>query len=208
MDIIETVNQFSELFVDQPGIDYIQAAASNNTRFAYHSDIKHFLEEGGVLPSDPQNVVAYLKRAALALNPRTLKRRLTAIRQWYKLKGEADPTDNPLVVKTMKGISRLHSMPAKQAAALKLEDLDKIISSLNEQSSLASTRNKAMLLVGFFGALHRSELIALTWEDIRFKSDGVMIRIPRSKTDQSGEGAHCAIRFGNEHRCPVRALIE
>jgi integrase len=36
----------------------------------------------------------------------------------------------------------------------------------------------------------------------------MIVRLPRSKTDQLGEGADCVIPFGNEKRCPVRALID
>ena len=45
-----------------------------------------------------------------------------------------------------------------------------------------------MLLVGFFGALRRSELVALTWEDIEFISGGFVINLLKSKTDQMAKG--------------------
>jgi len=62
--------------------------------------------------------------------------------------------------------------------------------------------------VGFFGAFRRSELVALCWEQVHFVSDGMVITLQRSKTDQVGEGAQCIIPFGNDTRCPVRALID
>src|SRR3990167_140463 len=67
-------------------------------------------------------------------------------------------------------------------------------------------RNCALIQLGFFGAFRRSELIAIKWEDITFSKEGIEIIIPRSKTDQSGEGQVCAIPNGNDLVCAVRAL--
>ena len=188
---------------------YIQAATSDHTRQAYQSDIRDFLKkQGGVLPASPESIAAYLRQSASHLNPRTLKRRLTALRQWHTLKGEDDPTASSVVKKTLRGIARLHGRPKQQAAALRLQDLDQIVSYLKTQSGLAAIRNRALLLIGFFGAFRRSELVALHWEDVRFVSDGLIIHVPRSKTDQTGEGAQCVIPFGNAGRCPIRALID
>lgn len=36
----------------------------------------------------------------------------------------------------------------------------------------------------------------------------MVILLPRSKTDQIGEGQQCVIPFGNEVRCPVRSLLD
>ncbi len=187
---------------------YIHAATSDNTRRAYQSDIEHFLKEGGKLPTSPEVLEAYLRKCAEHFNPRTLKRRLTALRQWHRLKGHPDPTAAPLVNKTLSGIARLHGQPKQQAAALRLKDLDQIIEHLNKKPTPLSIRNKALLLVGYFGAFRRSELVALKWEQVKFESDGMIVLVPRSKTDQSGEGSHCVIPFGDDKRCPVRALID
>lgn len=60
--------------------------------------------------------------------------------------------------------------------------------------------------IGFFGAFRRSELVALRWEGIQFVKEGIEILIPKSKTDQGGEGLVCAIPYGNKQLCPVAAL--
>lgn len=53
----------------------------------------------------------------------------------------------------------------------------------------------------------------LAWEHFRgiftephFVPEGMEILIPRSKTDQSGEGQICAIPYGDDNLCPVAAL--
>ncbi len=194
--------------IEQEESKYIHAATSDNTRRAYQLDIAHFLKEGGELPASAQRIEDYLKKCAPVYNPRTLVRRVTALRQWHKLKQLDDPTQSPRVKKTLRGILRLHGKPRKQAPALKLSELDQMMHYIKEHPSLIHTRNKALLLVGFFGAFRRSELVALTWEQVQFVSDGMLITLWRSKTDQTGEGQRCIIPFGDELRCPVRALID
>lgn len=187
---------------------YIHAATSDNTRRAYRADIEHFLASGFSLPATAEMIESYLRKSARDNNPRTLTRRMTAIRQWHKLKGEGDPTDNPLVQKTLRGIKRLHGAPKKQAQALRLEDLDKISANLSANDSLICSRNRALILVGFFGALRRSEIVSLRWEDISFERDGMVLHLAHTKTDQVGDGQTCVIPFGPGGRCPVQALID
>lgn len=64
--------------------------------------------------------------------------------------------------------------------------------SAQQAMSLLRQRDHAALLVGFFGALRRSELCALTIADINFTKhsgkDVAYVNITRSKTDQEGHG--------------------
>lgn len=66
--------------------------------------------------------------------------------------------------------------------------------------------DRALLLIGFVGAFRRSELAALTVEDIEIVDDGLRVLLRRSKTDPEGAGRHVGIPFGsNPETCPVRA---
>ena len=204
-NLVEAFENESRALVDD---GYIKAATSHNTRMAYQSDINHFQKFGVELPSHPNSIEQYLKECAPKYNPRTLKRRIIALRQWHVLKGLEDPTKAPNVVKIMQGIARLHGVPKKQAAALRLKDLDQMMVHLNQLPSILNIRNRALLLVGFFGAFRRSELVSLEWDQVSFATDGIVIKLSRSKTDQTGQGADCVIPYGNDLRCPVRALID
>ncbi len=128
---------------------YIEHATSDNTRRAYQSDIEHFASAGFELPTNPESLASYLNMYADKLNPRTLIRKLTAIRKWHELKGEGDPAKNALVQKIMKGIARLHGSPKKQALALRMEDLDKISEYLKTQDLLESCQSRALILLWF-----------------------------------------------------------
>ena len=70
----------------------------------------------------------------------------------------------------------------------------------------AGCRDGPLLLLGFAGALGRSELVGLDVTDITEGADGLTVRLRRSKTDQEGAGRTIGIPFGsNPVTCPVRA---
>ncbi len=62
---------------------YYHAATSDNTRKAYQADIRHFERSSGSLPAKTDDILRYLHTFAAQLNPRTLSRRLTAIKHWH-----------------------------------------------------------------------------------------------------------------------------
>ncbi len=211
MDLVSIDGQLPVLLNDENAAgltkqDYIHAATSNNTRKAYQSDVRHFINWGGLLPASPDVIVNYLHQHASLLNPRTLHRRLTAIKQWHLTQGFIDPTSHPYIRKTISGIKNVHGKPKDKSPAMTLDDLKKITSVLSNSVRLIDIRNNALLQLGFFGAFRRSELIAIKWEDVSFSKEGIEIIIPRSKTDQSGEGEIVAIPNGNDVICAVRAL--
>ena len=68
-------------------------------------------------------------------------------------------------------------------------------------------RDRAVCLLGFAGALRRSELVNVDGEDLQFVTEGVIVRLRRSKTDQDGVGREIGIPHGaHASTCPVRAL--
>jgi site-specific recombinase XerD len=186
---------------------YVHAATSANTRKAYQADIRHFLQSLRVLPATAESILDYLHDYATTLNPRTLTRRLTALKQWHILQGHSDPTSHPLVHKTLSGIRNVHGKPKDKAPAITLESLTQMITHLKKSTRLIDCRNNALLQLGFFGAFRRSEVVTLIWDNIHFVPEGIEILLPRSKTDQAGEGQTCAIPYGDNTLCPVTALL-
>jgi integrase len=185
---------------------YQIAATSDNTRRAYQADIRHFEIWGGQLPATTDAILRYLHAFAETLNPRTLSRRITALKQWHRYQHFADPTEAPIVSKTLIGIARIHGKPKDKAPPLLPEQLICIAQHLATQSTLAAYRDNALLQVGFLGAFRRSELVAIRVEDIIWQPEGVEILIPKSKTDQLNTGQFCAIPNGNEQLCAVHTL--
>ncbi|BAW79644.1 integrase family protein [Candidatus Nitrosoglobus terrae] len=185
---------------------YLEAATAENTRRAYQSAIRHFEQWGGYLPASANMVQAYLLAHAQTLNPRTLSLRLTALRHWHQLQGFPDPTASPQIRKTLQGIIRVHGRPKRQAKVFQLEHLEMMINQLSESSTLKDLRDKALLLIGFFGAFRRNELVAIKVEEIHWEPEGMVIVLPRSKTDPNGEGKFKALPVGEGVLCPITAL--
>jgi site-specific recombinase XerD len=72
-------------------------------------------------------------------------------------------------------------------------------------SSLIGLRNRALLLLGFAGALRRSELVGLNVSDLMETKGGLRLSIRVSKTDQERLGQVIAIAPGKV-ACPIKAL--
>lgn len=77
----------------------------------------------------------------------------------------------------------------------------------NRPEGLGAIRDRALLLLGYFGAFRRSELVALNVEDLTYTAGGLVVRIARSKTDQLGAGATKPIAANRDRRIdPVAAV--
>lgn len=186
---------------------YLHAATSDNTRKAYRSAIRQFEKWGGRLPTDQQTVIRYLLAKAEILNTRTLDLHLTAIAQWHRFQGLRNPIDEPMVSKAMEGIRRSHGKPKRKAKALRLEHIAQMVGHLRRLPECKKrSRDLAIILTGFFGAFRRSELVSLQMKDLAWEPEGLIIRLPRSKTDQESVGLTRALPFGSEDVCPGTAI--
>jgi integrase len=189
---------------------YAGRALSDNTRRVYASDWRAFTawcEAGGVpsLPASPLVVAGHLASRAQSLGRSGLRRRLAAIAHVHRRAGHLWEPGHPAIKATMRGILASHGKPSRPAAALTSVEVKRLLASCG--TDLAGLRDKAVFLVGFAGALRRSELVAIDREHLRFTNEGMTIRIPRSKRDQEGEGADLGIPRGlNPLSCPVRAV--
>ena len=183
---------------------YVRDSLAANTRRAYLSDLRHFEGWGGSLPASPATIAAYLAAHADSLSVATLVRRLASISKAHRAQGLSNPTRSELVRTTLRGIKRTRRCAQRQAKPLLQEDLLLVLDAIGDR--LKDIRDCALLLIGFAGALRRSELVALDVADIATVRRGIVLHLPRSKTDQDGQGHKIAIPFGRSRWCPVAAL--
>lgn len=187
--------------------NYLRAATSDNTRKAYRSSIRQFEKWGGRLPTDQGTLIRYLLGKAETLNPRTLDLHLTAISQWHRYQGLRNPADEPLIRKTMEGIRRSHGQAKRKAKGLRLEHVAQIVEHLTGLAeSKKRARDLAIVLTGFFGAFRRSELVAIQIQDLVWEPEGLIIRLPRSKTDQEASGLIRALPYSVGNVCAGAAI--
>ena len=188
--------------------EYAEASLSDATRRRYASAWRGFVEwclehDANPLPAEPELVAAYF--AAAEMRPQTLGVVSAAIRLAHTSQGHDDPTKSEAVRLTLRGIRRTHGVATHGRRALRLAELQRILSECGD--GFAGQRDAALLLVGFVGGMRRAELAAMDWSHLREEPEGLVITIPRSKTDQEGEGRTVALPYGRSLlTCPVRTL--
>jgi site-specific recombinase XerD len=174
--------------------------------------------------SDPAVVADYLAAFADTLRPSTLNRRVAAIGKLHKLnvaltgKGTA-PTSDPVVRLALASARRRYAdqvaasraagadvLPVKRAAALMSEAVTAMLNA--DVPDPRGARDRALLALGWWGTLRRSELVALDVADVREVAQGLVLTIRRSKTDQTGMGREVPVDRNptDPERCPVVAL--
>jgi integrase len=189
---------------------YQDAADAPATLRAYATDLanyKAWCDRHGfvAMPAAPEVVGAYLAAAGEGYAMPTLRRRVAAIARACGVAGHPLDTKHPAVRETLRGIGRKHGARSRRAAALTTVDVRKLCQACG--GDLAGARDRAMFLVGFAGALRRSELVALDVEHVAWTRNGIKLLIERSKTDAEGEGAEIGIPRGQAgETCPVEAL--
>lgn len=162
------------------------------------------------LPAKPQTVADWLTRLnKLGQSPATLGRRLATLAAVHQLFGLASPSAEPLVALTLKAIRRQRGTAQRQAAALCLGEALSAKAAKPRSNSLPTSftlrtllaacgrdaqglRDAALMSLGYDCGLRVSELVAVEVDHIETDTDdgSGLLFIPRSKTDQSGEGAH------------------
>lgn len=182
---------------------YVEASLSENTRRAYSNDLQHFLNWGGRIPSSPERVASYLAEHADKLSYGTLNRRVVAINRAHRAKKLSSPTQSDMVKATLHGIRRTKGRAQRRVRPTLLPQIQAMV---KEARGMKGLRDKALLLIGFSGAFRRSELVSIQVEDVQFVTEGIVIHIRRSKTDQAGQGRDIAIPTMRGRCCPVKSL--
>ncbi|HEY1656231.1 MAG TPA: tyrosine-type recombinase/integrase [Candidatus Tumulicola sp.] len=192
---------------------FAEAAQSPNTRKAYASDLRDFrsfcrTREVSWLPATPQTVALYVTDLAGCSKIATIRRRLVAIIQAHRERELDSPTSHEAVRRIVRGIARTNGTAQTKKAAVGVEQLRRMLLCTRGDDAKAR-RDRAMLLLGFAGALRRSELAELDVTDLSWMRAGLKIAIRRSKTDQTGEGAEIPVPFvADRALCAARAVRE
>ncbi len=185
-----------------------------NTIDAYESDWNDFVDwcsynHVDFFPATPETIVNYINDLADYAKSNTISRRISAISENYNVSGTTNPCSSPLVKNALRGIRRMKGTYQQGKTPLLLEDLKDIFKAMDQSDmeEIRKLRDRAVLLVGFMGAFRRSELSAITMDDITFSPKGVEIFVPSSKADQEGQGATVAIPYVKDPAfCAVQAL--
>jgi len=197
----------------------IKASVSDNTVRAYKSDIDDFntwCQHYGYnpMPATPAVVAAYISELVdppddrKALKPATIDRRLAAIGRDHTTKRHKNPCSDEIVRTARIGLRKRNNVVQTRKTALSIDDLRAIIR-LMDPDKPSHIRDKAILLLGFTTAMRRSELAALTVDELESHAKGLLVLKRRSKTDQEAEGKHIEVGYGKyPETCAVLATRE
>ena len=192
-------------------LDNLKLSKAKNTVRAYKSDFNDFAlfcSKHGMqsMPTEPKIISLYLTYLSKHSRFSTLKRRLASINVMHKYKGHYLDTKHPIIVENLMGIKRQIGVHQKAKKPILFNDLKQIVKAINnsELNDFKKLRDKTLILIGFSGGFRRSELVAITKDDVEFVKEGVKIFVKKSKSDQSGEGMTKAIPFFKHiEYCPV-----
>lgn len=198
-------------------LEFERAGTPANTKRAYEGDWKRFEAWCGqwghrALPASPQVVILYVtyladpERPGGSQKPATIERAMAALSHYHKVRGYVPPRQSVHVQTHIRKVKNALKMAPEQAPPLLVRHLEKIIARMPATDPVA-TRDKALLLVGWAGALRRSEIAALDRQHAVFTPEGIQLTISSSKTDQEGHGELIPIEPAqNPDLCPVSAL--
>ncbi|MCC6598011.1 MAG: integrase [Alphaproteobacteria bacterium] len=180
---------------------YAKQSLSENSRRALAGDLQQFADWGGSIPTTPKMIARYISDHAEIHSIATIKRRLASISKAHNMAGHNNPVPCELVKMVLRGVQRQHGKPQRQATPILKEDLTVMLSYAPD--NLKGDRDRALLMLGFCAALRRSELVSVRVKDLEFNAQGLVLTIPRSKTDASGAGEKIGVPFGRGKTCPV-----
>ena len=198
---------------------YLRAATRDNTERSYQAAVRHFeVDWGGLLPASSDTIARYLADNAEALSINTLQQRLAALANWHQAHGFPDPTKAQVVRKVLKGIRTLHPAQEKQARPLQLEQIGQLVHWLDGAIAAAQvvqrhaevlrcTRDRALLLLGFWRGFRGDELVRLQVQYVdAVAGKGMSCFLPQSKGDREARGKTFKAPALQEF-CPVNAYL-
>jgi integrase len=193
-------------------IGYAENSHSEAARVAYASDWQAWCtfcadRNACPLPRHSGVVAAFLSAQADAGRKASSIGRTAAATAYYHRQSGIDPSPTATagVRAVMKGIRRTIGIAPTKKHAATADIIMKMLAQCGDD--LIGKRDRALIAVGMAGALRRSELIALTTDDIEQTREGLLITIRRSKGDQEGAGQVVSLPHGHHIR-PVEALTQ
>ncbi|UQN30453.1 site-specific integrase [Brachybacterium kimchii] len=160
------------------------------------------------MPTSAEVVAAFIAYRASSVTHSTISRDVAAISALHLDSGLEDPTTHHGVRLALRSVGRSHgTAPSRRAAPVTTDAMRHIIESMDDLHTSVGKRDRAILLIGLAAAQRRSEVADLTTKDLTRLDTGLLVRIRRSKTDQTGKGDVIGVPLGeHSETCPVLAI--
>ncbi len=191
------MSYFNESIEDT--LNKLQGAYAPNTLKSYYADARAFVDwcaERNIepFPISSETLCAHIESLQVNSAYSTIRRRISSLRRLNKMLGFEDYTRTEEVYLAIRRLKRSKCLEQNQAVRINHDILVKMIAA--QPDTLAGTRNRALLSLGYDFLARRSELVAIRSDDLKFTPDGALKgMIRKSKTDQYGRGR---LVFGSE----------
>lgn len=190
---------------------FAAGARAMATRKAYRLDLKGFLlwcQRLGLkaFPADPTTIRRFITHLATSGHKvATIERKVAAISKAHRAQGFDSPTKSGLVSEVLAGIRKQLAAPQKQATPFEPDDIVRIASRLPD--TVRGRRDRAIITLGFVMGARSDDLSRLVVDLVQETPEGLLVTIPRGKTDQEAAGRLVGVPYqGAPEACPVRAV--
>jgi integrase len=206
-----------------------------STAKAYTKDARLFMQGGGSIPCDAIAIKKYVWSIRNKIAPATIYRRLMAVRHAHLSMGKPSPTDDAAIRPLLRALQLgyvpdkeiLHAGVSSDSCNAKprkpkpsLPVTRRLLGRMMEPlpRNLLDRRDRALILLGFAGALKRGALVAINVGDVRFTADALIVRIrdggaadgvgdvSLESSDNKESGRHIAIPITGGELCAATAV--
>lgn len=172
-------------------------AQAVSTRRCYAADQRaweRWLRARGVAPQSArtEHAAEWIAGRGWTCTVGTLRRAVAGCRSEYRRLGWRCPFSgpsgriHPRIAQTLAGVGRVHGDAPRRAAPLLAHDFQCLMHAIPATGD-AALRDRALLAVGWHGALRRSEICGLEWRDVNIAiGGGVELSLRRSKGERAG----------------------
>lgn len=202
--------------------DLLYHSLSPNTRAAYNSGVKAFLEfclqhrrftaQQSILPTTEDTLLLFTSYLSLKVSPPTIKVYLAGVRNLHIEAGVSNPFENlRLLPRLIRGIKRIYGQERRP----RLPITPQILLRFNRYLQLNYPDHIVLwsaMLIAFFGFLRSSELLDLRKNDITVLDSTTQtptfgLRIRYSKSDPFRQSATIRLApSGHPTLCPSKAI--
>ncbi len=166
-----------------------QGAYAERTLRGYRNDLELFRawceeRDQSWLPAMPATIAAFIDEETQTKALSTVRRRIEAVKFAHRMLDLPSPVSNSEVRLALRRAMRANRTRPKQARGLTREWLERILAA--RPDDLTGKRDAAIVCLGYDSLARSYELSMLEVEHV--SSDCSTVLIPRSKTDQSGDG--------------------
>ncbi len=205
----EDIFEFSELMMKAE--EYERSCLSDNTRASYLAMYRLFVNwcqqnNRQSMPCSDETLAVYITYLAESGKLGSIDVSIVAIDKCHKDCGLSITGDREIYRRVRRGILRVNPRVISRVKPILYQCLISVCRNLNPRS-IKDMRDRAILTLGFFGGLRRSEIVALNIYDVDFTDSGMEVTLMKSKSSKVPVKRY--LTYMNEQSiCPIWAMRE